>query len=129
VNVAIYLAGSFLILISAAIGVTSVAVHARVPWRTSEMGRHLMYYMTVVAAILSLSAISVVQKITEAIAANDLLRVAETAAAGSSTWFLFLRLGLYVCLPIVMGQRLKLQLRAQREQRALRGADPGRPPA
>jgi hypothetical protein len=106
-----------LILLSAAIGVASVVVHARVPWRTSEMGRHLMYYMTVVAAILSLSAISVVQKIAEAVAAGDLLDVAEKAAAGLPLWFLMLRLGLYLALPLVMGQRLKLQLQAQREER------------
>lgn len=34
----------------------SVILHARTPWRASEMGRHLFYYALILAIIFSFSA-------------------------------------------------------------------------
>lgn len=86
--------GNVLIHWAAIVGVASVVVHARVPWQTSPMGRHLMYYMSIIAAVLVLSCIRV--------------------WFGDSWWFSTLRLLVFVGVPLVMTQRLVLQVRAQR---------------
>jgi hypothetical protein len=90
----LYTIGSLLIFWAAAVGVASVVVHTRVDWRATAMGRHLMAYMTVIAAILVLSMIRFL--------------------FGDSWWFQLIRLAVFVGVPIVMTQRLVLQLRAQR---------------
>jgi hypothetical protein len=91
-----HLVGNFLIFWAAAVGVASVVAHARVPWRRSEMGRHLMAYMSAIAAVLVLSCVRIV--------------------AGDAPWFQLLRLVVFVAIPVTMTWRLRLQLKARRRQ-------------
>lgn len=88
-------AGNVVIVAAAVIGLTSVYVHTRVDWMATQMGRHLMAYMAVIAATLALAVIRML--------------------LGDSTWFALLRLAVFVGVPIVMGQRLYLQIKAQVE--------------
>lgn len=87
--------GNVLIWWAAIVATLSVAVHARVRWWESPMGRHLMAYMSVIACVLVLSVIR--------------------ATFGDAWWFALLRLITFVGVPIVMSQRLWLQLKAQRD--------------
>ena len=89
----LHVVGTVLIHWAAAVGVASVWVHTRVRWFDSEMGRHLMSYMAVIAAMLVLSCI-----------VNDI---------GDSWWFQLLRLVVFIGVPLVMTQRLWLQIKAQ----------------
>lgn len=88
------LAGTVLAHWAALVGIASVVVHSRVPWRETAMGRHLMAYMAAIAAVFTLACI-----------ANDF---------GDSVWFQLLRLITFIAVPIAMTQRLVLQIRAQR---------------
>lgn len=83
-----------LIILSAVITSASVVIHTRVPWWHSEMGRHLMAYMAVMAAVLDLSALKIL--------------------FGDSTTFALLRLVVFVGVPLVTAWRLWLQIKAQR---------------
>ena len=87
--------GNGLILWSAAVGIASVIVHARVPWWRTQMGRHLMAYMTVIAAVLTLSSVRVF--------------------TGDTWWFAVLRVVVFFGVPLAMTQRLWLQIKAQRD--------------
>lgn len=91
------LIGTVLIFWGAGVGVASVIVHSRVDWWRSEMGRHLMAYMAVIAAVLVLSCIR-----------------ALTGNSGDSWWFQLVRLIVFVGVPVVMTQRLVLQVKARR---------------
>lgn len=102
-----YWIGSVLILYCTIVGVVSVIVHSKVRWWATAMGRHLMAYMLVVAAILLLSSISVVLR---------LFGVTPLDAM----WFEILRLAVFTLLPVVMTQRLWLQVKAQRSNKAAR---------
>jgi FtsH-binding integral membrane protein len=90
-------AGNVLIHWAALVGVASVVVHSRVRWWDSPMGRHLMAYMTVIAAVLVLSVIRI--------------------DTGDTWWFGVLRLVVFAGVPVVMTQRLWLQIQAQRADR------------
>jgi hypothetical protein len=90
----VHLVGTVLIHWAAAAGVASVVAHLRVRWWDTEMGRHLMAYMSAVALVLLLSCV-----------VNDV---------GDSSWFQVLRLVVFVAIPLVMTWRLWLQLKAQR---------------
>ena len=79
---------------AAIVGWTSVAVHARAPWWRSEVGRHLMAYMVVIALVLTLALVR--------------------AVLGDSDWFNGIRLVTFVLVPVVMTWRLSLQIRARR---------------
>jgi len=83
---------------AAAVGVASVIVFSRVRWWSTAIGTHLMAYQSVIAAVLVLGVIRL--------------------ALGDTWWFSLLRLIVFLCVPIVMTQRLVLLIRAQR--RALR---------
>lgn len=87
--------GNGLIFWAAAVGTASVVLHARVPWRHSEMGRHLMAYMGALALVLVLSCIRLV--------------------FGDAPWFQIVRLVVFVAIPLTMTWRLWLQIKAQRE--------------
>lgn len=89
------LIGSLLLTWAAIVGTASVCVHSRVRWRASRMGRHLMAYMAVVAAVLDLGVIRWI--------------------FGDSAAFQLLRLVVFVGVPMVMTQRLWLQVAAYRE--------------
>lgn len=86
--------GNLLIFWSAAVGIASVAVHLRVRWWASPLGRHLLAYMTIIATVLTLSSVKIV--------------------FGDSPTFQLVRLIVFLGVPIVMTQRLVLQVRAQR---------------
>lgn len=86
--------GNALIIWSALVGVASVVVHSRVRWWATEVGRHLMAYMTVIAAVLVLSSVRIV--------------------IGDSWGFQVIRLVVFAGVPLAMMWRLKLQVRAQR---------------
>lgn len=73
----------------------SVVVHARVPWHKSRMGRHLMIYMGAFALTLDLGLVRLL--------------------VGDSLGFQMLRLAAFALLPFAMGQRLYLQIQAQRQ--------------
>lgn len=94
IHTILYTVGSLLILWAAVVGVASVIVHARVDWRATAVGRHLMAYMSVIAAMLVLSMIRYF--------------------IGDTWWFQLIRLVVFTGVPVVMTQRLVLQLRAQR---------------
>lgn len=91
--------GSIFIFVCAGLGVASVAVHAMGRWYATTMGRHLMAYMAVMAAILLLSSVGVVLRMLDMV---------------GSPWFEALRLGVFLGLPLVMAQRLWLQIQARR---------------
>lgn len=90
----LHLAGTVLIHWAAAVGLASVAVHLRVFDRTSRLSVHLLLYMMIIDAMLILSCI-----------VNDI---------GDSSWFQLVRLVVFVGVPLVMTQRLWLQIDAQR---------------
>lgn len=87
--------GSLLLTWAGLVGTASVIVHSRVKWRASPMGRHLMAYMAVVALVLDLG---IVRFIT----------------GGDTWWFALLRTAVFAGVPVVMTQRLVLQMKAQR---------------
>lgn len=89
--------GNGLLMCAALVCTASVVMHARVPWWRSEMGRHLMAYMGVMAATLDLGVIR--------------------SFFGDTWWFSLLRLIVFCGVPCVMAQRLWLQIKAQRAAR------------
>lgn len=97
----IYLVGSVLLAVAGLIGSASVILHARVRWWSSEMGRHLMAYMAVIALVLDLGVVRIFFE--------------------DSFTFAVLRTTVFAGVPIAMGQRLWLQVKAQRSERAARG--------
>lgn len=92
----LYAVGSVCIFWAALVGVASVVAHSRVRWWVTPMGRHLMAYMTVIAAVLVLSCVRIL--------------------LGDSVQFQVLRMIVFVGVPVVMTHRLWLQIRAQRSQ-------------
>ncbi len=91
------LIGNGFLVWAAVAGTASVAVHLRVPWWQSVMGRHLMAYMLVFALVLDLGVVKLI--------------------VGDSGGFQLLRLITFTGVPIVMTWRLLLQIKAQRESR------------
>lgn len=77
---------------------------ARSPWRSTEMGRHLMAFMGVCAAVL-------------------LLAVARRAF-GQYPGYRWVGIGCYAAVAAIMWWRLLMLVRAQRAQRALAGRAP-----
>ena len=78
----------------AIVGILSVVLHARVSWRTSSMGRHLMFYMSAIASVFALTAIRII-------------------FTWEQNWFFLLNLVIFASVPLAMTQRLWLQWRAQ----------------
>ena len=103
IDVLRYLANAMIVW-AAAVGVASVIVHSRVRWWASEMGRHLMAYMTVIAAVLVLAVIRML--------------------AGDTWWFQLVRLVVFLGVPIVMTSQLRLQIKARRAGPAAHPAEP-----
>lgn len=90
----INLAGTVFYVAMSIITTGSVIAHARVQWWKTRMGRHLMIYMGAFALTLDLGLIKLV--------------------VGDSLGFQILRLAAFALLPFAMGQRLYLQIQAQR---------------
>lgn len=88
---------NILIIWAALVGSASVVVHSRVQWWRTEMGRHLMAYMTVMAAVLVLAVVRIF--------------------LGDAWWFSLFRLLIFIGVPLVMTQRLWLQIKARRASR------------
>lgn len=95
--------GNVLLAYCAVVGTASVVAHLRVPWRATQIGRHLMAYMGVIALVFVLGVVRLV--------------------IGDSLPFAILRTIVFVGVPIVMTQRLVLQIRAQRDDRRTRRED------
>lgn len=85
---------TILVLWGAVIGIMSVILHSRVPWRATEMGRHLMFYMGIIAAVFVGTAIRII-------------------FTWNQDWFFTLNLLIFAGVPMAMTQRLWLQWKAQ----------------
>jgi uncharacterized membrane protein len=86
--------GNVLVFWAAIVGVASVVVHSRVRWWETRVGQHLFYYMLTMATVLVLACIRVV--------------------FGDSWWFQLLRLIVFIGIPVLMTQRLIIQVSVQR---------------
>lgn len=102
------LIGNCFLVWAALVGTASVAVHLRVPWWHSVMGRHLMAYMCVFAIVLDLGVVKLI--------------------VGDSWVFQLLRLITFTGVPIVMTWRLLLQIKAQHAVARETGGPPPSPP-
>lgn len=87
----------YLILVvwGATVGIMSVTLHSRVRWRATEMGRHLMFYMGMIALVFVLTA----------------LRMIFT---WNQNWFFLLNVIVFTGVPLAMTQRLWLQWKVYR---------------
>lgn len=86
-------AGNVALCASALFATSCVVVYARVPWRRTRMGKHLMAKMAVIAAILDLGVLRLI--------------------VGDPPWFLLLRTAVFLLLPFVLAWRLRLLWQAQ----------------
>lgn len=86
-------ASVILIFTAAGIAIASAALQLRVVDRHSTMSLHLLSYMSVVAAVLTLTCIRII--------------------VGDTWWFALLRLGAFALFVAVMAWRLHLQIQAQ----------------
>lgn len=84
--------GDLLVIVAAIIATGSVILHARVDWRHSPMGRHIMAYLLSLAILFDLTFID-----------NILLNRPDPL------WFEILQLVMYTALPITMAWRLVIQ--------------------
>lgn len=98
------IAGNVLVLITTVLGWTfCVLYHFLAPWWRTTMGRNVMTYGLVVAAVLSLSSARII------------------AGAGlETTWFQVLRLIVFAGVPMAISWRIAILLRLQREQKRRR---------
>jgi hypothetical protein len=95
----IVLIGNALIVLTTILAWTfCILYHAMAPWWRSQMGRNVMTYGLVVAAVLSLSVV----------------RVAFDAVV-ETPWFSILRLVLFAGVPVAIGWRIAILLRVQRQ--------------
>src|SRR3954452_844782 len=79
------LVGNILLILSTIPAVMSVVVYTRVDWKASHLGRHVMSYMVVIAAVLVLSVIRIF--------------------GFDSWWFEWIRVGTYAGIPVVLWWR------------------------
>jgi hypothetical protein len=106
----LHLVGSLLIHLCTIPALLSVAWYARVPWWRSQVGRHLMSYMTVIAAVLALSSLR--------------LLFGPTPVEDRTTpWFDSLRIVVFAGMPPVLWWRFLLIVKEQRAGRADRSGD------
>lgn len=89
--------GNVLVVGATIVGAVSVYLHARVDWRASQMGRHLMFYMGAIESVFLLSCARLL--------------------IGDSWQFALLRLFVFALVPLAMTQRMWLQIKAQRGTR------------
>jgi hypothetical protein len=98
--VSVQTAGNVLLVLTAIPAVLSVLAYSRVPWWRTEIGRHLMAYMAIVALLTLLGVVRIVF---------------------GPPWFDTLRTALFALFPVVTWWRLTLIVKEQRETRARRG--------
>lgn len=77
-----------------------VLYHLLTPWWRTDVGRNLQVFMIITAALLDLSAI----------------RLAGDASLDTG-WFVWIRLGVFACLPVVIGWRIWILIRLQYQAR------------
>lgn len=75
-------------------------VTTRGTWRRSDVGRHLMAFMASMAAVLALSSVRFV--------------LVTVAGRDDPAWFVWIRLIVFVSVPIVLAGRLSIILDARR---------------
>jgi hypothetical protein len=93
----IVLIGNALILVTTVLAwVFCILYHFLAPWWRSEMGRNVMVYGLVVAAVLSLSVV----------------RFASDAVV-ETPWFAVLRLAVFAGVPVVIAWRIAILIRVQ----------------
>lgn len=93
---AINFIGYIFLTIGAAIMTACVLVHARTDWRATQMGKHVMYFMSSLALTLDLGVIRWM--------------------FGDSEWFQWLRLFTLLLVLLTMTQRLYLLVEAQQPE-------------
>lgn len=81
------------------VGILSVVMHSRVNWRSTVMGRHLMFYMGIFASVLVLTSLRLI-------------------FGWTNPWFGLVYVVLFTGVPVAMTQRLWLQWKAQQESPA-----------
>jgi hypothetical protein len=97
--VSVETAGNVLLVATAVPAVLCVGAYARVPWWRTEVGRHLMAFMAIVAVLTCLGVVRIVF---------------------GPPWFDALRTTLFALFPVVMWWRFLLILKEQRETTARR---------
>lgn len=97
----IQIVGNVLVAVTTVLAWAFVVLYAAwAPWRRSEMGRHVMTYSLVIAAVLSLSMARMI------------------GGAGLDTpWFALTRLIVFIGVPVSLGWRIAILWRAQRRGR------------
>jgi hypothetical protein len=99
-QVSVETAGNVLLVAVAVPAVLCVLAYARVPWWRTEIGRHLMAFMAIVALLTCLGVVRIVFH---------------------PAWFDALRTALFALFPVVVWWRFLLILKEQRETGARRG--------
>lgn len=89
--------GYGLIVLSTLAAVSSVVLHLTTPWTKTTMGRHLMAYSGVIAAVLTTWTLGILFQIPP--------------------WFDYLRFAVFACVPVVLWWRVGLQWSALRTRR------------
>lgn len=74
-----------------------VIYHVKAPWWRSEIGRHVMTYSAVVAAVLTLSVVRMLG-----------------GASLETPWFQLVRLFVFAGVPVAIAWRIAILLRLQR---------------
>jgi hypothetical protein len=92
------LAGNALVVVTTVLAwVFVVMYHVLAPWWRSEVGRHIMTYSALVAAVLTLSVVRMI------------------GGAGLNTpWFGVVRLVVFAGVPVAISWRIAILWRAQR---------------
>jgi hypothetical protein len=105
----IRLLGNALLLVSAALATGFVVVYLSVAqWWRSEMGRHLIAFNAVIAAVLWLSVVRVF-----------------VPGSADLVWFNWLRLVVFAGVPVVLGWRLWMLIKVQMLRRGRAGSRDG----
>ncbi len=89
--------GTFLVYFSTFEALLFIVLYHRLAaWWKSEAGRHVMSFMAIIAAVLVLSSLR-----------------ALLGASLDTPWFQWLRVAVFVGVPVVIGWRIRLLIRAQ----------------
>lgn len=89
-----HLIGNVLLIVSALLATAFIVLyHWSAVWWKNADGRHVMAFMAALAAVLDLGVVRIV--------------------IGTQEWFEWLRLGVFVGIPLVLAQRLLILVRAQ----------------
>lgn len=99
------IAGNIMVVVTTVLAWAFVVLyHVKAPWWRSEIGRHVMTYSTVVAAVLTLATV----------------RLFSGASLDDTPWFAALRLVVFAGVPAAIGWRIAILWRVQRRNRSPR---------